>query len=107
MEPDRLHGNSIIDEILKLDPKDQIEFIRKLPTEEQKRIMLFLQGRAGKGQQTKDHIKLFQDLFTEKSPMPPELGRRQTIAGIVVGGVKQPELSPEERQRIINVNTKK
>lgn len=35
-------------------------------------------------------------------PVTPELGKRQTVAGTVVNGVRQPELTQQESQTIAN-----
>ena len=46
-----------------------------------------------------------QDLLRSKrTPLSPKLGKRQTVAGTVVEGVRQPELTPQERAKIVSAN---
>ncbi len=46
-----------------------------------------------------------QDLLgSNKEPLPPELGKRQTEAGTVVGGKRQPKLTSQERTQIVSAN---
>lgn len=45
-----------------------------------------------------------QEMMKSKSPFPPELGKRQALAGTVVNGKRQPELTAQERATIIAAN---
>ena len=46
-----------------------------------------------------------QDLLrSNRTPLPPKLGKRQTEAGTVVDGKRQPKLTSQERTQIISAN---
>ncbi len=48
-----------------------------------------------------------QNLLNPKSPpLSPELGKRQAVAGTVEAGVRQPELSAQEKSAIAAANVR-